>query len=69
MQISGDRRHRKIFRMNLAAGKIELWKILGEGINSGVTPADDTIFGKENSAYAYTWGQTLSQAYLVRGLK
>ena len=69
MQFSGDRRRRKLFRMNLATGKMDLWKTLGEGINSGVTSVGGAMFAKDANAYAYIWVQTLSQAYLVRGLK
>ena len=69
MPLTGDRRHRKIFRMDLATSKMDLWKTIGEGINSGVTSVKAAIFAKQNSAYVYRWEQSLSQAYLVRGLK
>jgi Tol biopolymer transport system component len=68
-QLTGDRRHRKIFRMNLATGKMDLWKTLGEGISSGVSTVGGVMFANENSGYAFAWVQQLSQAYLVRGLK
>ena len=68
-QRGDDQRHRKIFRMNLTTGKIELWKTFGEGITSGSTFAGNGMFAEDNEAYAYLWVQTLSQAYLVRGLR
>lgn len=65
----GNRRLQKVYRMNLATGKMELWKTFGEGISSGVTCAGGGEFAKDNDAYAYIWVQRLSVGYLVRGLK
>jgi Tol biopolymer transport system component len=64
-----DARHRKIFRLNLATGKMEPWKTLGENISSGLAGVGGIMFAKDANNYAYLWVQTLSQAYLVRGLK
>ena len=69
MQITGDHRYRKVFRMNLASGKMDLWKTLGDGISSGVSAVAGAMFAKDANAYAYQWSQVLCQAYLVRGLK
>jgi Tol biopolymer transport system component len=62
-----NRRQPKILRMNLATGKIEPWKTFGENINS--VAVGNLMFAKDANNYAYLWVQTLSQAYLVRGLK
>jgi eukaryotic-like serine/threonine-protein kinase len=60
---------RKFFRLNLASGKMENWKSLGESLGSGMAGLGNYQFAKDSDAYAYIWVQTLSQAYLVRGLK
>jgi Tol biopolymer transport system component len=68
-QRGGISRLRKIFRLNLASGKTEPWKTLGEAISTGVTNVGGASFAKDTDAYAYSYSQDLSQAYLVRGLK
>jgi Tol biopolymer transport system component len=64
---SSGRNHPKFLRVNLATGKMEPWKTLGENLNS--VALGNLTFAKNANAYAYLWVQTLSQAYLVRGLK
>jgi WD40 repeat protein len=59
----------KVYRVDLATGKMELWKTLGESITVGVVQVGGPNFSSDGSAYAYVYGQALSQAYLVRGLK
>ena len=66
---SSQRNHPKILRLNLATGKMEPWKTLGEDLNTGVSGLGGIMFAKDADAYAYLWVQTLSQAYLVRGLR
>jgi Tol biopolymer transport system component len=64
-----SRQHAKILRLNLATGKMEPWKTLGNEASSGAAGFGAFNFAKDADAYAYLWVQTLSQAYLVRGLK
>jgi Tol biopolymer transport system component len=59
----------KVYRVDLATGKMELWKTLGESITVGVVQVGGPNFSSDGSAYAYVYGQALSQAYVVRGLK
>jgi hypothetical protein len=66
---SPDRHHITVNRLNLATGKTEPWKVLGEDASSGVSSVGGVTFAKESDAYAYLYVQDLSQAYLVRGLR
>jgi eukaryotic-like serine/threonine-protein kinase len=59
----------KIFRINLATGKMEFWKtfgadLAGTGVNVGAPH-----FSSDGSAYVYNYTQVLSEAYAVKGLK
>ncbi|MGA9529173.1 MAG: protein kinase [Terriglobales bacterium] len=58
-----------IFRVNVATGKMELWKTLGANIPAGVVFVGGPHFSRDSEAYAYVYFQVLSQAYVVRGLK
>jgi eukaryotic-like serine/threonine-protein kinase len=55
-------------RMNLATGKLEPWKNFGETLPTGAN-AFGPLSSSDGSAYAYGYTQTLSQAYVVKGLK
>ncbi len=59
----------KVYRVNISTGKMELWKTFGESMPVGVTQVGGPIFSSDGSAYAYVYGQALSQAYVVKGLK
>ena len=59
----------KIYRANIVTGKMELWKTFGENMPVGVTQVGGPIFSTDGSAYAYVYGQALSQAYVVKGLR
>ncbi len=66
---SADRHHITVNRLNLATGKIEPWKVLGNDVSSGVASIGGLTFSKESDAYAYIYVQDLAQAFLVRGLR
>ena len=59
----------KVYRANIATGKMELWKTFGEALGVGVTNVSAPRFSSDGGAYAYVYSQVLSQAYVVKGLK
>jgi Tol biopolymer transport system component len=59
----------KVYRVDPGTGKMELWKAFGEDMAVGVTGVGGPHFSSDGSAYAYVYGQALSQAYVVKGLK
>src|SRR5882724_5534520 len=59
----------KVYRVNLDSGKMEFWTTCGESIPFGVTQVGGPNLSSDGSAYAYVYGQALSQAYVVKGLK
>ncbi|MGC2182780.1 MAG: WD40 repeat domain-containing serine/threonine protein kinase [Terriglobales bacterium] len=59
----------KVYRANIATGKMELWKTFGEALSVGVTNVSAPRFSSDGGAYAYVYSQVLSQAYVVKGLK
>ena len=61
-------RNLKIYRVNAATGKMEFWKSFGELLPT-TARALAPLFSADGSAYAYPYVQTLSQAYVVKGLK
>jgi hypothetical protein len=58
----------KLSRVNITTGKMDFWKALGDGLPTGAT-AGGPLFSADGNAYAYDYDQTLSEAYVVRGLK
>jgi Tol biopolymer transport system component len=58
----------KLSRVNITTGKMDFWKALGDGLPTGAT-AGAPLFSADGNAYAYDYEQTLSEAYVVRGLK
>jgi eukaryotic-like serine/threonine-protein kinase len=58
----------KIYQVNLAAGKMELWKTFGEQ-TPGTIGNSAPIFSADGAAYAYIYVRVLSDAYVVTGLK
>jgi Tol biopolymer transport system component len=59
----------KIFRINLATGKMEFWKTFGADLAGTGVNAGPPHFSSDGSAYVYSYIQVLSQAYVVKGLK
>jgi eukaryotic-like serine/threonine-protein kinase len=64
-----NRRVLEVKKLNLATGKIEPWKTLGDASATGLNTVAGPTFAKDNSAYAYIYIQVLSQAFVVKGLK
>jgi Tol biopolymer transport system component len=66
--IQGRERILTVYRVNATTGKMEPWKKFGEVLPSGAN-AYGALFSADGSAYAYGYVQTLSAAYVVKGLK
>jgi Tol biopolymer transport system component len=58
-----------VYRVNVATGKMELWKTLGEGVPTGSAGLGSPRFSNDGTAYAYVYSQVLSHAYVVKGLQ
>ncbi len=59
----------KVYRVHPKTGKLQFWKNFGEGLPAGGIGAGGLRLSRDGSVYAYTYGQILSEAYVVRGLK
>jgi eukaryotic-like serine/threonine-protein kinase len=60
---------RKVFRVNIETGKMEPWKTLGEEKGATVTSIGTPYLSRDGNGFAYIYVQTLSEAYVVTGLK
>jgi Tol biopolymer transport system component len=58
-----------VYRVNAATGKMEPWKTFGEGLAAGAVSLGGTYRSGDEGAYAYLYTQTLSQVYVVTGMK
>ncbi|MFY9743795.1 MAG: protein kinase [Candidatus Sulfotelmatobacter sp.] len=58
----------KVYVLNIATGKMQFWKAFGENV-AGMSGAGAPLFSTDGSAYAYVYGSTLSEAYVVTGLR
>lgn len=59
----------KIYKVDPATGKMEFWKTFGAEVGAGTSQVGAPIFSRDGTAYAYVYGRTLSEAYVVTGLK
>jgi eukaryotic-like serine/threonine-protein kinase len=59
----------KVYKVDIATGKKELWKSFGEAVATGVEAVGAPEFSSDGTAYAYVYVRRLSQAYIVTGLK
>jgi hypothetical protein len=55
--------------VNIANGKMTLVKTFGEGLAAGTVSIGGSYMSGDGGAYAYRYMQTLSQVYVVRGMK
>jgi eukaryotic-like serine/threonine-protein kinase len=60
---------RKVYRVNVATGKMDFWKEFGTSLPTGGAGVAPPVFSADGGAYAYVYSQTLSEAYVVKGLK
>ncbi len=65
----GPRTEAKLERVQLAGGKREPFKTFSASGVAGLDAVGAPIFSRDGAAYAYIYGQELSQAYVVTGLK
>ncbi len=59
----------RVYRVNVATGKMEFWKTFGTNLPAGVANVGGPRFSSDGTAYAYVYSRVLSQAYVVKGLK
>ncbi len=59
----------KVYKVNIATGKMELWRTLGAEAGSGVESVGGLRFSRDGTAYAYIYVRVLSEAYVITGLK
>jgi eukaryotic-like serine/threonine-protein kinase len=64
-----DQRTAKVYKVNPATGKMDLWKTFGAEAGAGITGTGAPHFSSDGAAYAYVYVQVLSEAYVVTGLK
>jgi Tol biopolymer transport system component len=58
-----------IYKLDIATGKKDLWKEVGPNDLAGVTGIGHFQVTPDGAAYAYNFGRTLSDLYLVHGVK
>jgi len=59
----------RIFRVDLASGRRELWKAITPSDSAGVQGISAFVTTPDGKAYAYNFIRTLSDLFLVEGLK
>jgi Tol biopolymer transport system component len=64
-----DQRTAKLYRVNIATGKMELWRTFGGGVGAGIDDVGAPRFSADGTAYAYVYVRVLGEAYVVTGLK
>jgi hypothetical protein len=58
-----------VYRVDVASGRKELWKTIGPSDRAGVTGVGHIIMTPDGASYVYNYQRTLSDLYLVEGLK
>jgi len=58
-----------VYHVNTVTGKMELVRTIGEGLAAGAVSIGASYMLGDGGAYAYPYVQTLSQVYVVRGMK
>ncbi len=58
-----------IYSVNAVTGKVELVRSFGEGLAVGALSVGGSYLSGHEGAYVYLYTQTLSQVYVVRGMK
>jgi Tol biopolymer transport system component len=59
----------KVYKVNTVTGKMDLWKTFGAEAAAGVGGVGGPLLSSDGTAYAYGYDRTLSEAYVVSGLK
>jgi Tol biopolymer transport system component len=58
-----------VYRVNMATGKMELVSTIGTGLTAGAMSIGGSYLLEDGGAYAYGYMQTLSQVFVIRGMK
>jgi hypothetical protein len=58
-----------VYRVDVATGRKDLWKEIGPSDPAGVTGLGHVLLTPDGASYAYNYARTLSDLYLVEGLK
>jgi eukaryotic-like serine/threonine-protein kinase len=58
-----------VSRVNIQTGKIDAWKTFGDETGAGVSTIVAPHLSSDGNGYAYLYVRTLSEAYVVSGLK
>jgi Tol biopolymer transport system component len=64
-----DQKTAKVYQVDTVTGKMELWRTFGAEGAAGIGRVRFPVFASDGSAYAYVYNQTLSEAFVVTGLK
>ena len=59
----------KVYQLDLATGKRTLWRTLAPADPAGVSQIGPIVMTPSGSSYIYGYHRTLSDLYLVEGLK
>jgi hypothetical protein len=59
----------RVYRVDVTTGAKTLWKEIGPPDTAGITSLGHVLLTPDGSAYAYNYLRTLSDLYLVEGLK
>jgi hypothetical protein len=59
----------QVYRANIETGKMEPWKSFGAEMGAQGATLVAPHLSSDGSAYAYLYVRTLSEAYVVTGLK
>jgi len=59
----------KVYRLNLENGQKEIWKTLIPADAAGITDVGPILITPSGNSYVYEYGRTLSDLYLVEGIK
>jgi len=58
-----------VYKLDLASGKRTLWRQITPPDSAGVGSVDSFIYTPDGKSYVYSYNRTLSDLYLVEGLK
>jgi hypothetical protein len=58
-----------VYQVNVDTGKMELGRTFGGGLAAGTVSMGGSYMSGDGGAYAYRYMQTLSQVYVVKGMK
>jgi eukaryotic-like serine/threonine-protein kinase len=64
-----SRKTAKIYSVDVATGKMDLWKEMGLGLPANVLGIGGAQFSADTNAYAYPYDTLLCDAYVVKGLR